>query len=186
MANSQGLHLLLGRNAAIPTELDAFVELIPALYYAINDVFEESTAPDFSKKVGVVLWILHGSQTTDNQGKYLTTSELVERFRDWFVVGEKNAGPEVSKAKSALLDGDYIMIAGGRDHIHLTSKGEKAVLDIRAKAKEALRGSLARLSSDDREQLLEIASRMVALKKMPPAPENQQSFDFGSEEPFAS
>ena len=54
MANSADQQRLPEGNFS-PTlsDIDGSIELIPAVYYGINKVFEESTAPRFSKKEGV-------------------------------------------------------------------------------------------------------------------------------------
>jgi hypothetical protein len=185
MANSLQLHVLPEHKSHLSSDLDGFVELIPALYYAVNRVFEDSTAPSFSKKVGVVLWTLGSSTTSDSVGRYLTTAELVAQFREWFVVSEKSAGPEVSRAKKELLDGGYIMVVGGNDHIHLTTRGEDALLDLRAKARETLRATLVNVHPDDRAQLLEIATRLIIAQKLQPASQLQESFAFVQEQASA-
>jgi len=185
MANPVQLHVLPEHNDSRPSDLDGFVELIPALYYAINRVFEDSTAPAFSKKVGVVLWILGSSTTADAVGKYLTTAELVAKFREWFVVSEKSAGPEVSRAKKELLDDNYIMVVGGNDHLHLTALGEEALRELRTKARESLRTTLVNVHPDDRAQLLAIATRLITAQKLPPASEVQESFAFDQEQTSA-
>src|SRR5580693_5217382 len=144
-------------------ELDKFITLLPELYYAVNRVLEDCT-PHFSKKVGVALWALSGSQRFDSLGSYLTTSDLVTTFREWFVVSESSAGPEVSKVKSALLDLQYIKIEGGADHIHLNEKGAGAVRDMFTIARRVLGDTVKTLKFEERQLLLDFAQRMIAAR----------------------
>jgi hypothetical protein len=154
-----------------PSGVAQLVELIPALHYAVNRILDDSTSPNLSKKEGVVLWALHNTKSMDAVGPYLSVAELIATFRDWFVVSERSAGPEVSKAKSRLLDKGYIMIAGGSDHIHLTSNGEAAIGEIRAKVHESLSEVLANLTAADRDLLTKLAVRLLSESRRPPGRE---------------
>ena len=147
-------------------ELDRFVALLPELYYAVNRVLEDCT-PHFSKKVGVALWALGGSTKRDDVGQYLTTSDLVTTFRDWFVVSENSANSEVSKVKTDLFGRQYIKIEGDRDHIHLTTHGEDAIRQMRVVARKVVRQTLDALTAQERGVLLDFANRMIATKKPP-------------------
>lgn len=122
-----------------------------------------------SRKVVVALWALGSATTSDSVGRYLTTSDLVAIFREWFVVSDENAGSAVSKVKAQMLDDhQYIAIAGGRDHIHLTEKGETALRQMMSTAKTVIGATVATLSFKERRDLLDFAQRMIAAAKKKP------------------
>jgi len=147
-------------------ELDRFVALLPELYYAVNRILEDCT-PHFSKKVGVALWALGGSKKRDDVGQYLTTSDLVTTFREWFVVSENNANSEVSKVKTDLFGRQFIKVEGDRDHVHLTKAGEDAVRQMHAVARSVLWQTLDALTAQERDVLFDFAKRMIATRKPP-------------------
>jgi hypothetical protein len=151
---------------SVAPEVEAFVVLLPELYYAVNRVLEDCT-PKFSKKVGVALWALGGSLKEDSIGRYVTTSDLVKTFRDWFVVSADSANSEVSKVKTDLFGRQFIKIEGDRDHIHLTQSGQEAVRQMHAVARSVVRQTLAALTTDECKVLLNLAQRMIATKKPP-------------------
>jgi hypothetical protein len=153
--------------------IEYFIALLPELYYGINRVLEDCT-PRFSKKVGVALWALDASKEEDRLGRYLTTSQLVSTFRNWFVVSEGSANSEVSKVKRDLFDLDLIEIRGGIDHIHLNEKGEAAVRELMAKAREVLEITINVLENHEQLFLLNIAQRLIATKKKPPVRDSLQ------------
>ena len=162
MANKGGRKLsALRAGSRLHPEIDSLVDLIPALYYLVNRVLEDAT-PEFSKKTGIVLWVLDTATEVDASGRFLTTREIVEQFRKWSVVSESSASAEVSKVKSELLNRNYIMVAGGSDHIHLTAAGEKAVRQMRERAFSSLGERLKSVSKADRKQLLRIVGDLLA------------------------
>jgi hypothetical protein len=150
-------------------EIDRLVSLLPELYYAVNRVLEDCT-PHFSKKVGVALWAFGASAKSDDVGPYLTTSDLVRTFRDWFVVSAESANSEVSKVKTDLFGRQFIKVEGDRDHIHLTSRGEEAAFQMQQIARSVVAQTVRGLSADECRTLLDFAARMIATKK-PPARE---------------
>ncbi len=157
------------KNAAPPKgpDIDTFVALLPELYYAVNRVLEDS-APGLSRRVGVALWALGGATKVDDVGNYLVTSDLVTTFLQWFVVSEENASSVVSKVKAELFDiHQFIKVEGGRDHIHLTPKGEEAVRQMIAKAKKIVQSTVAALGPDEQRALLDFAVRMIATQRKP-------------------
>ena len=84
------------RSRAQRTAIEYFIALLPELYYGINRVLEDCP-PRFSKNVGVALWALEVSKQEDRLGRYLTTSQLVSKFRDWFVVSDGSTSSQISK-----------------------------------------------------------------------------------------
>ena len=75
----------------------------------------------------------------------------------------------MSKVKRDLFDLELITIHGGIDHIHLNEKGEAAVRELMAKAREVLEVTVNVLEPDEQLFLLNVAQRMIATKKKPPA-----------------
>jgi hypothetical protein len=146
--------------------VDRFAALLPELCYAMNRVLEDAT-PGFSKKVGVALWALIGSNNLDEFGRFLMTRHLVATFRDWFVVSKKSANSEVARVKADLWGLRYIKIEGGNDHIHLNEKGERAALEMLARARSIIQTTIGTLTPEEQSALLNFASRMIAAKKPP-------------------
>jgi hypothetical protein len=164
--------LPLGKPSEAPTEeeLDSFISLLPGLFYGVNRIMEDSApllssgenGPRVSRKVVVALWALRAATLSDSTGRYLTTSDLVATFRDWFVVSEDNASSFVSKVKTKMFDDhQYISIQGGRDHIHLTEKGEAALAQMVDSAKRIIESAISPLHQEERQELLRFAQRMV-------------------------
>jgi hypothetical protein len=148
-------------------DVDKFVALLPELYYAVNRVLEDS-APNLSRRVAIALWALGHATKADDVGRYLTTGDLVETFGKWFVVSEDNASSTVSKLKAELFDlHQFIKIEGGKDHIHLTQRGEEAARKMIATAKRTIESTLAALSPEEQCLLLEYAVRMIATQRKP-------------------
>jgi len=160
-------------------EFDELISLLPKLYYAVNRVLEDCT-PRFSKKVGVALWALAGSKKQDTLGYFLTTHDLVDTLRSWFVVSETSASSAVSKVKDDLFGLDYIRIEAGNDHIHLSENGQKAFLEMTATARKILQDTVGVLGPSERTLLLDFAKRMIATQKKPAGSE---SFEFSFPEP---
>lgn len=156
-------------DAGFGAEIERLAALLPELCYAANRLLEDCT-PQFSKKVGVALWALGGSTKSDDVGRYLTTSDLVGTFRDWFVVSPDSANSEVSKVKADLFGRQFIKVEGDRDHIHLTPKGEDAVREMHGIARAVVGQTVSGLSPDERRTLIDFAARMIATRK-PPARE---------------
>ena len=143
------------------------VARLPDLYYAVNRVLEDCTRPKFSKKAGVILWLIAESKAKDDAGPYLLQDDIVQRFGNWFVQTKGNARSEVSKAKKSLLKDGYILIAGGKDRMHLTSKGQRTVRKMRELATVAIRETLAILSSVEQEQFAGLIQKLLASRKLP-------------------
>jgi hypothetical protein len=139
-----------------------FVALIPDLYYGANRLLEESTGTLFSKKDAVALWALAGATRRDEVGLYLSNSELVATFREWFVVSSERASSVVSKVKKDLIDLNYIKIEGGTDHIHLTTKGEHAVREMIGRATNLVSSTIIALGPEERRFLLNSARLMIS------------------------
>jgi len=172
MANADGEKILPTGNGAGSPNIDAFAELLPALYYGVNRVLD-TCAPAYSRKVIVVLWALSGSDTEDTVGKYLTTPDIANTFRDWFVVSESSVSSEVSKVKRELFDLNFIKIEGGQDHIHLTQRGDDAVRGTLAKATSLVQETLRVLSPDEQLVLADFAKRMLKTVRKPPSREHR-------------
>lgn len=124
--------------------------------------------PAFSKKAGIVLWALDQATAVDDMGSFLTTPEIAERFRMWSVVSPQSAGAEVSKVKADLFDRNYIMMAGGRDHIHLTASGKEAVKNMRERVASAMGESLKTLDQADRRVLPRLIGALLSGKPAQP------------------
>jgi hypothetical protein len=150
-------------------DLHDFVDLLPGLYYGTNKLLQESTAALSSRKIGIALWALAGSTKKDDVGLYLTVGDLVTTFRDWLVVNHKGASSVVSKVKKAMLKADYIMIAGGSDHIHLTERGRAAARGMFEKANEVIRQAISSLQPEEQRSLLDYANRMIGASRKRPS-----------------
>jgi hypothetical protein len=173
MENPAGERTLpVGNDSEMPTAV-SFVKLLPTLYYAVNRVLDDCW-PAFSKKVGVVLLALDSSTMTDSEGKYLTVGEIAKLFREGFVVSESSVKSEASKVKNDLFALDFIKIQGGRDHIHLTKKGEAEAGRLLATATGIVQDTLSVLDPGEQRQLLNFAGRMIATIKKPVVRESQQ------------
>jgi hypothetical protein len=179
---SQKQELPDDKNVPPPTdeELESFLSLLPSLVYGVNRILEDS-APQFSAKDGprpisrkviLALLALGAASSADSQGKFMTTADLVNKFREWFVVSEESANSVVSKTKAKMLDDhQYISIQGGRDHLHLTEQGEAALRQILNNARTVVADTLKALHPEERKALLDFAQRMIAAShlKKPPA-----------------
>jgi hypothetical protein len=160
-----------GNEQQAPTAA-SFVNLLPTLYYAVNRVLEDCL-PAFSKKVGVVLLALEGSSLIDEEGKYLTVSEIASLFRERFVVSESSVKSEASKTKNDLFELKFIRIEGGKDHIHLTPKGEAEARRLLSAATAIVQDTLQVLDAGEQRQLLNFAERLIATMKKPASKESQ-------------
>ena len=160
MENPENQQVLTsGNNTEAPTARE-LVKLLPSLYYAVNRVLEDS-APAFSKKVGVVLLALENSPQADDAGKYLTTGDIAKLFRESFVATESSVKSETSKVKNDLFALNFVKIEGGKDHIHLSAKGEEAMSQLLKTASGILRDALSMLDADEQRQLSGFAARMM-------------------------
>jgi hypothetical protein len=159
-----------GNDSETPTAA-SFVKLLPTLYYPVNRVLDDCW-PAFSKKVCVVLLALDSSTMADSEGKYLTVAEIAKLFKEGFVVSESSVKSEASKVKNELFDLDFIKIQGGRDHIHLTPKGEAAAGRLLATATGIVQDTLKVLDPAEQRQLLNFAVRMLETIKKPVAKES--------------
>ena len=115
--------------------------------------------------MGIALWALDGSTKEDGVGRYLSGSDLVATFREWFVVNKKSASSVVSKVKREMFKADFIMIAGGSDHIHLTEKGTAAARGMIERVSAVVRRSVSVLQPEERGLLLEFANRMLSASR---------------------
>jgi hypothetical protein len=166
MENPANEHSLpSGNDPATPTAL-TFINLLPTLYCAVNRVFEDCL-PTFSKKVGVVLLALESSTMVDEEGKYLAAGDIAKLFQEKFVASESSVKSEASKVKGDLFALDFIKIQGGRDHIHLTPKGEAAARRLLVTATPIVHDTLKVLDPQEQRQLLNFAERMIATIKKP-------------------
>jgi lysophospholipase L1-like esterase len=141
--------------------IEQFVALVPEMYYGANRLLEESTGAHFSKKDGVALWALAGANQRDEVGPYMTISELVATFTDWFVVSDERASSVFSKVKKDLMDVNYVKIEGGTDHVHLTPKGEQTVREMIARATDLVKSTISVLSLEEQRSLLRFAQLMI-------------------------
>jgi|SRR5579862_1872586 len=141
-------------------ELASLVDLLPALYYFVNRVLEDAM-PQVSKKAGIILLILDSATTADEIGPYLSSGEIVEKFRAWSVVSPASANSEVSKAKAGLFDLNYVMVAGGRDHIHLTETGKVAARQMRERIAQAMGERLSEVGRGNLKRLVELIGGML-------------------------
>jgi hypothetical protein len=157
---SEQSELPSSKNPEAPTARE-FAKLLPPLYYAVNRILEDS-APSFSKKVGVVLLALQNSSQKDEVGAFLTTGDIARLFRETFVATESSVKSETSKVKNDLFALNFVKIEGGKDHIHLTVRGEEAASLLLSNAAEILRDSMTVLTDDDQRALLAFAERMMA------------------------
>jgi hypothetical protein len=157
--------LLFTKNVDAAT-IEAFAQMLPALYYGVNRVLEVC-APAVHRKVLVVLFTLSSSTSKDDVGKFITTGDINRTFRDWFVVNESNVSSEVSKVKDALFDLHFIKIEGGKDHIHLTEKGNEALRGALARARAILSETLDVLQPEEQNQLKDFAGRMLRTIRKP-------------------
>jgi hypothetical protein len=162
---------ILPEGDAHRASVDRMVALIPDLHYAVNRVLEDCTGPDLSKKAGVILWLIGNSNDSDEIGLYLLHKDIVDRVGEWFVLSLQNARSEVSKAKSQLMNGGYISIAGGSKHVHLTDKGAQRIDAIRRIAERTVEQTLAALSPVERTQFVILVEKLVAVTRKPPASE---------------
>jgi hypothetical protein len=172
------------RNFPAETEGDRQIELalagcLPSLFYAVNRVLEESS-PAFSKKVGVVLLAFENASQQDEVGKYLTTADIANLFRDTFVASESSFKSEASKVKNDLFALNFVKVEGGKDHFHLTAKGESAAKELLRAASTHLREALQVLSPAEQRQLLNFAERLiVSRRKIAPTVKNDSGFNEG-------
>jgi hypothetical protein len=143
-----------------------FVGLLPVLYYRLNRILD-SSAPSLSRKVMVVLWAASSSDTKDDVGKFITMADINRIFREWFVVSENNVASEVSKVKNELFNLNFIKIEGGRDHIHLTQKGDEAARLTLKKAAAIVQETLDVLAPDEQALLSEFAGRILSSMRKP-------------------
>lgn len=155
-------------DGSVSDSIDRMVALIPDLHYAVNKVLEDCTGPDLTKKAGAILWLVGNSHATDELGPYLLHRDIVDRVGVWFVLSLQNARSEVAKAKSKLMIGGYISIAGGNKHVHLTPKGQERVMEMRKIARQTVEGAMKALSSDDKVQFLRFVEVLV---RKPPSRE---------------
>jgi hypothetical protein len=165
-------------NSEIPTA-ESFARLLPTLYYSVNRILEDCW-PAFSKKVGLVLLALDSSTMTDNEGKYLTVGDIARLFRQGFVVSESSVKSEASKVKNDLFALNFIRIEGGKDHIHLTPKGEAEARRLLTTATGMVEETLKVLDLGEQRQLLNFAARMLVRAKTPE--EGVQSGDANAHE----
>jgi len=149
------------------------IDLLPDLYYAVNQTLERCT-PGFSKKTGVVLWVIASSTAEDEQGPFRLYGEICDRLADWFAMKRENARSEVAKAKRILMNKGLIFIAGRNDHVHLTPQGVDYVSRMRQVAKETVKEALGVLEPSEQIQFVNFVERLITLRK-PPIRESDNS-----------
>jgi hypothetical protein len=166
MENAGDEQQLLFSKKVDAATIEAFAQMLPAVYYGINRVLDVC-APALPRKVLVVLFTLASSTSEDNVGKFITTSDINRTFRDWFVVNENNVSSDVSKVKDVLFDLNFIKIEGGKDHVHLTEKGEEALRGALARASAIVGETLDVLKPEERNLMMDFASRLLRTIRKP-------------------
>ena len=151
-------------------EAEALVELLPAVYYLANRILDEASSA-YSRKVLVALWMISSSKQEDQFGTYITTSEMVALFRDWFVASDFSVRSEVSKVKRDLFYLGFIKIEGGHDHIHLSSSGEEASTSAISRVVASVKPLLADLKIDEQRSLVGVMQRILSRVRGPASPE---------------
>jgi DNA-binding MarR family transcriptional regulator len=170
MENPSGEQQFLFGSGVDAETIAEFAQILPAVYYGINRVLDVC-APTVPRKVLVVLFTLASSTSQDEVGTFITTGDINRTFRDWLVVTESNVSSEVSKVKDALFELNFIKIEGGKDHIHLTDKGGKALRGALGRATAILGETLAVLKPEEQRLMKGFAARMLETIRKPPAKE---------------